>query len=98
MSCVTESSSFGFKINGFIVPKNSTSTSSLSMAFKASIIYFELNEIFRLPPSTLLALTSSFTVPISGDVEDNSTSSLPVLNLMTLLPPSRANNDARSMA
>ncbi len=43
------------------------------MALSASIIYFELKEIFRLPPSTLLALTSSFTVPISGDVEDNST-------------------------
>jgi DNA polymerase-3 subunit beta len=35
-------------------------------------IYFELNEIFKLPPSTSVAVTSSFTVPISGDVDDNS--------------------------
>lgn len=95
---MTESSAFGFKINGFIVPKNSTSTSSLSIAFNASIIYFELNEIFKLPPSTSVAVTSSFTVPISGDVDDNSTTSFPVLNLITLFPPSRASNDARSIA
>ena len=85
-------------MNGFIVPKNSISTSSLSMAFNASIMYLELNEIFKFPPSTLVAFTSSLTVPISGDVEDNSTTSFPVLNLMTLFPPSRANNDARSIA
>jgi DNA polymerase III sliding clamp (beta) subunit (PCNA family) len=28
-----------------------------------------LNEIFKLPPSTSVAVTSSFTVPISGDVD-----------------------------
>ena len=59
-------------------------------AFRASIMYLELNEIFKFPPSTSFAVTSSFTVPISGDVEDNSTNSFPVLNLITLFPPSRA--------
>ena len=68
------------------------------MAFKASIMYFELKEIFKFPPSTSLALTSSLTVPISGEVDESSTTSLPVLNLITLFPPSRANKDARSIA
>ena len=61
-------------------------------------MYLELKEIFKLPPSTLLVSTSSFTVPISGEVDDNSTNSLPVLNLITLLPPSLANKEARSIA
>ena len=61
-------------------------------------MYLELNEIFNDSPSTLSVDTSSLTVPISGEVDDNSTLSTSVDNLMTLLPPSRANSDARSIA
>lgn len=85
-------------MKGLIVPKNSTRTSSTSIARNASIMYLELKEILIPVPSNLDVFTFSFTVPISGDVDDNSTVLSVADNLITLFPPSRANNDARSMA
>lgn len=93
-------SSFGVRIrNGLIAPVKLIRMSAPSSTFSASIIYFGLNEIFNSSPSIWSAITASTTFPISGEFDEISSESAGLAeSFTTLLRPSLANKEARSIA